>query len=406
MTLSRLLEVVMDLGGSYDIKELRVGHLKTDTSFCQLEVSAAGETVLDDIIRQARLLGAVDLTEVPAQTAKVARAGVYPDGFYSSSNLATQVLIDGKWLDVERQEMDCAIGVDRHAGRAWCVPFSEAEPGLELIVGHAGIRILPAERSRQPEIFGFMSSEISAEKPKQQLIARVADEMRATLAGGSRILVVAGPAVVHTDAGRQLASLIEMGFVQVLFGGNALAVHDVEAALFGTALGISLESGQPLESGHEHHMRAINQIRAAGGLRGMVESGQLQSGIMKTAIKRGVEVVLGGSVRDDGPVPEVLADVGEAQRRMREAIWGVGGSGPVTRLEEPVLQPRVGLALLLSTMLHSIATGNLLPASVRTICVDINPAVVTKLADRGSWQSVGLVTDVESFLRDLVAALK
>ena len=200
--------------------------------------------------------------------------------------------------------------------------------------------------------------------------------------------MVGGPAVVHTGAGHYLSRLIELGFVQVLFAGNALAVHDVEAALFGTALGVNVESGLPIEHGHEHHMRAINRVRAAGSLRAMVESGQLRTGVMKSAIEHGLEIVLAGSVRDDGPLPDVISDMGEAQRRMRAAVCDVR------------------LALMLSTMLHSIATGNMLPATVRTVCVDINPAVVTKLADRGSWQSIGMVTDVESFLRELVGDLE
>jgi len=238
------------------------------------------------------------------------------------------------------------------------------------------------------EIFSFMASEVSAEKPKKLLIAKVAAEMKAVRSERGKILVVAGPAVVHTGAGRYLSRLIELGFVQVLFAGNALAVHDVEAALFGTALGVNVESGLPIEHGHEHHMRAINRVRAAGSLRAMVESGQLRTGVMKSAIEHNVEIVLAGSVRDDGPLPDVITEMGEAQRHMRNVL------------------PGVRLAVMLSTMLHSIATGNMLPAQVRTVCVDINPAVVTKLADRGSWQSVGLVTDVESFLRELVQVIE
>src|SRR5205814_1792044 len=217
------------------------------------------------------------------------------------------------------------------------------------------------ERSRQTEIFSFMGSEVSAEKPKKVLIAGIADELRQVRSSGGRVLVVAGPAVVHTGAGVYLSRLIELGLVQVLFAGNALAVHDV---------------------------RAINRVRAAGGLRQMVESGQLRSGVMKSAIEHGVEIVLAGSVRDDGPLPDVITEMVEAQRRMRAALHDVR------------------IALMLSTMLHSIATGNMLPAGVRTVCVDINPAVVTKLADRGSWQSVGLVTDVESFLRELALVME
>jgi len=388
MMLPRLLDLVMDLGGAFDIQELRVGQRKQDQSSCRIEVSADDTSTLDEIVRRARELGARVPSEAPVHTDRVTVEGVYPDGFYSTSNLPTQVLIDGGWVDVEKQEMDCAVAVDRATRRAWCIPFYEAVPGLEVIVGHSGVRVLPLERSRQTEIFSFMSSEVSAEKPKKVLIAKIAAEMAAVRSEGGRILVVGGPAVVHTGAGRYLSRLIELGYVQVLFAGNALAVHDVEAALYGTALGVNVESGLPIEHGHEHHMRAINRVRAAGSLRAMVESGQLQTGVMKSAIDHGVQCVLAGSVRDDGPLPDVVTDMGEAQRRMREAV------------------PGVRLALMLSTMLHSIATGNMLPATVRTVCVDINPAVVTKLSDRGSWQSIGLVTDVESFLRELVQVIE
>lgn len=395
MTLPRLLDLVMDLGGNFEIQELRVGKRKTDPSTCRIEVGAPDPTTLDEIVRRARELGAVAAGEEPIRTLPVPAPGVYPEGFYSTSNLPTQVLIDGTWVPVERQEMDCAIAVDREARRAWCLPFADAVPGQEVVVGHTGVRVQPLERSRQAEVFSFMSSEVSAEKPKQLLIEQIAQGMREVRAAGQGILVVAGPAVVHTGAARALSRLIELGFVQALFAGNALAVHDVEAALYGTALGVSVTSGLPIEHGHEHHMRAVNRVRAAGGLRPMVERGELCSGIMRSAIVQGVEIVLGGSVRDDGPLPDVVTEMTEVQRRMREVIWG-------GRRDHPAM----GMALMLSTMLHSIATGNLLPAEVRTVCVDINPAVVTKLADRGTWQSVGLVTDVESFLRQLAEALE
>ena len=388
MMLPQLLDLVMDLGGAFDIQELRVGHHKTDTSFCRIEVTASEPGKLDEIVRRARALGAQVAREEPVRTERVAKQGVYPEGFYSTSNLPTYVMLTGGWIPVEKQEMDCAIAIDRAAGRARCIPFYEAEPGLEVVVGHQGVRVTPLERSRQMEIFSFMASEVSAEKPKKLLIAKVAAEMKAVRSEGGKILVVAGPAVVHTGAGRYLSRLIELGFVQVLFAGNALAVHDVEAALFGTALGVNVESGLPIEHGHEHHLRAFNRVRAAGSLRAMVESGQLRTGVMKSAIEHEVEIVLAGSVRDDGPLPDVITEMGEAQRHMRNAL------------------PGVRLAVMLSTMLHSIATGNMLPAQVRTVCVDINPAVVTKLADRGSWQSVGLVTDVESFLRELVQVIE
>ena len=388
MTLPQVMDMVMDLGGNFTIEELKVGQHKTDTSICRMEVVAGSAELLDRIVRQARALGATAESEKPVSVQRVEREGVFPEGFYSTSNLPTEVLLGSRWVQVENIEMDAAIAVDAKAGRAWCIVFQGAGPGMEVVVGYEGVRVTPLERSRHTEIFSFMGSEVSAEKPKKVLIGGIADEMRQVRDAGGRILVVAGPAVVHTGAGRYLSRLIELGFVQVLFAGNALAVHDVESALFGTALGINVESGLAIEHGHEHHMRAINRVRGAGGLRQMVESGQLKSGVMKSAIEHGVEIVLAGSVRDDGPLPDVITDMVEAQKRMRAALGGVR------------------IALMLSTMLHSIATGNMLQAGVRTVCVDINPAVVTKLADRGSWQSVGLVTDVESFLRELAQVVE
>ena len=388
MMLPQIMDLVMDLGGNFTIDELKVGQHKTDTSVCRMEIVAGSAEQLDQIVRRARALGATAESEEPAQLEKVATDGVFPEGFYSTSNLPTEVLMDGRWVTVENIEMDCAIAVDAKAGRAWTIVFQGARHGMEVVVGYKGVRVTPLERSRQTEIFTFMGSEVSAEKPKKVLINAIAKEMQQIRQSGGRIVVVAGPAVVHTGAGRYLSRLIELGFVQVLFAGNALAVHDVESALFGTALGINIESGEATEHGHEHHMRAINRVRAAGGLRQMVQSGQLKSGVMKSAIDHGVDIVLAGSVRDDGPLPDVITDMIEAQQRMRASLAGVR------------------MALMFSTMLHSIATGNMLPAGVRTVCVDINPAVVTKLVDRGSWQSIGLVTDVESFLRELALVIE
>ena len=391
MILPQVMDLVMDLGGNFTIEELRVGQHKSDTSRCRIEVGARSPQVLDEIVRRARDLGALVAAEEPVETVEVSQEGVYPEGFYSTTNLPTYVLVGGGWVPVQKQEMDMAIAVDEAARSARCIAFYEARPGLRVVVGHRGVRVVPMERSRQTEIFSFMASEVSAEKPKKLLIQGIGEEIRQIRREGGRVLVVSGPAVVHTGAGRYLSRLIELGHVNVLFAGNALAVHDVEAALFGTALGVNLESGVAIEHGHEHHMRAINRVRAAGSLRAMVESGGLTTGVMHSAITHGIEVVLAGSVRDDGPLPDVITDMAVAQRRMREAITH---------------EPPIRMALMLSTMLHSIATGNMLPAGVRTVCVDINPAVVTKLADRGSWQSIGLVTDVESFLRELVLVVE
>jgi lysine-ketoglutarate reductase/saccharopine dehydrogenase-like protein (TIGR00300 family) len=232
-----------------------------------------------------------------------------------------------------------------------------------------------------------MNSEVSSEKPKKLAIHAIAREMREVKERGDRVVVVGGPAIIHTGAGPYLAALIRNGYVDALLGGNAIAVHDVEGALFGTSLGVNLETSTPVEEGHHHHMRAINTIRLAGSLREAVEQGILTRGVMYEAITRGIDLVLAGSIRDDGPLPDVITDVVAAQQRMREAVQGAG------------------IVLMIATMLHSIATGNLLPAHVRTVAVDINPATVTKLADRGSWQAIGLVTDAELFLRELVLSL-
>jgi len=359
--LPSIMDMVMDEGGNFTVEELRVGQHKTDTSFCRIQVAAANPEKLDRIVRKAKELGAAAADDHPVTLEEIPTDGVYPDNFYSTNNLTTLVLLPSKkWVTVERQEMDTAIAVDEAAGRAWCLPFSQAKKGMKVVVGHSGIRILPLERSRQVEIFGFMQSEVSIEKPKKLLIQQIAAEMRQIKEEKGRILVVGGPAVIHTGSARYLSRLIELGYVQVLFAGNALATHDVEAALLGTSLGVNLESGLPIEAGHEHHMRAINRVRAAGSIRALVESGEIKTGVMKSCIDNGIPFVLAGSVRDDGPLPEVITDVVEAQEAMRKEI------------------PGVRMCLMLSTMLHSIATGNMLPASVRTVCVDMNPAVVNQ----------------------------
>jgi lysine-ketoglutarate reductase/saccharopine dehydrogenase-like protein (TIGR00300 family) len=259
--------------------------------------------------------------------------------------------------------------------------------GLPIVVGHAGVRVLPVERPRESSLFGFMSSTVSSEKPKSVSLHSVAEAIRATRAEGKKVLLVGGPAIVHTGSGPHVAQLIREGWIGTVFAGNALATHDIEQALYGTSLGVSIERGEAIEHGHEHHLRAINTIRRAGGIARAVEAGTLNSGIMYECIKNEVKLVLAGSIRDDGPLPEVITDTMVAQDRMRAAIR------------------EVGFALLIATALHSIATGNLLPARVKVVCVDINPATVTKLSDRGTFQTIGLVTDVEPFLRSLAGEL-
>ncbi len=385
MMLPRVLDAVMDLGGSFRFEHFHVGQGKDDPSQARLALEHETEDGLQAIVNACQAQGALILAGSPAGTEGAPQDGVFPDTFYSTSNQPTQVLLDDSWVEVEDIEMDCAIVVEQ--GRARCVAVTEIVAGDAVVVGHDGILVSPVERGRQREIFGFMTSQVSSEKPKHLVIRELAATMREVRAANGKICVVAGPAIIHTGAGRHLSRLIEQGYVQVLLAGNALAAHDIESQLFGTSLGIDLRNGLPIESGHEHHIRAINRIRAAGGIREAVEAGILTAGVMHAAVRSGIEVVLAGSVRDDGPIPDVITDMVEAQRRMRAALRGVE------------------LCLMLSTMLHSIATGNMLAAAVKTVCVDINPAVVTKLADRGSSQTLGLVTDVESFLRELAESL-
>ena len=283
--------------------------------------------------------------------------------------------------------MDCGIVVDFAAKTARCVAMTDVTVGMPIVVGHDGVRVVPVERSREASLFGFMGSTVSSEKPKAISLAGVAETIRATRKLGKKILLVGGPAIVHTGSAEHVARLVREGWIQTLFAGNALATHDIEQSLFGTSLGVSMTKGEAIEHGHEHHLRAINTIRRLGGIRSAIDSGRLTSGIMYECVRAGVDVVLAGSIRDDGPLPEVITDVLVAQRRMREAIHDVG------------------FALCIATALHSIATGNLLPAWVKVVCVDINPATVTKLADRGTFQTIGLVTDVEPFLRSLAEEL-
>ena len=385
--LPRVFDAVMDLGGEFEVLEIQVGKRKDETSHARLRVAAPSAAQLAEIVTQLQELGAEVVGRADVETKPAPRDGALPPEFYSTSNLPTEVRIGGKWVGVEGIEMDVAILVDRARARASTRPMVHVKKGDPIAVGYGGIRVLPIPRARGSEVFSFMNSAVSSEKPKKLVIAEIAREMREIRGRGGKILVVAGPAIVHSGAGLHLAQMIRDGHVDVLFGGNAIAAHDVESAMFGTSLGVSLESGLPAEGGHRNHMRAINAVRTAGSLAAAIAQGLVKKGIVFEAVKKGIPMVLAGSIRDDGPLPDVITDVLVAQDRMRAEVQGVE------------------LALLVSSMLHSIATGNLLPASVKTVAVDINPAVVTKLADRGSWQAVGLVTDAELFLRELAAAL-
>jgi lysine-ketoglutarate reductase/saccharopine dehydrogenase-like protein (TIGR00300 family) len=377
----------MDRGGNFVVEEMRVGARKTDSSYVRLKVEADDDATLELILSELQQLGATLIDGDDVQTVVVEQQGALPDKFYSTTNLPTQVRLGGQWVKVENIEMDVIIVVDPANQRAYCKPMHEVLRGDRVVIGHEGIRVQPYERGRERDTFAFMQSDVSSEKVKVRAIHQIAQEMKEVRARQGKILFVLGPAVIHTGAGRYVAELMRRGYVQVIFGGNAIVTHDVESALFGTSLGVDLHSGDQVEGGHRNHLRAINTIRAIGSLEKAIEKGVLTKGITYEAIQRNIPMVLAGSIRDDGPMPGVIPEMVEAQRKMREQI------------------PGVEMAIMVSSMLHAIATGNMLPAGVRTIVVDINPAVVTKLSDRGSFQAAGLVTDAELFLRELVEVL-
>ena len=388
LILPKILDEIMDAEGSFEIVELSIGKRKADASTAQLKISAPSQPRLQAILRRLSRLGAHPIADRDVQLLAATKDGVFPAAFYSTTNLPTVVRFRGRWWAVEQIEMDCGIVIDPATGRARCRPMLHIRRGDLVVCGTAGIRVTPLERPRHKDVFSFMGSAVSPEKPKAQLIADVAQAMRQMRRAKRKILVVAGPALIHTGGGPSLERLIKAGYVQALFGGNGLATHDIESALFGTALGIYLDRGVPAKDGHDHHMRAINTIRDCGSIAQAVRRGVLTKGVMHACVTRRVPFVLAGSIRDDGPLPDVITDTMKAQDDMRRQI------------------PGVGLALMISSTLHSIATGNMLPATVKTICVDINPAVVTKLADRGTFQGVGVVSDAASFLRELCLALK
>jgi lysine-ketoglutarate reductase/saccharopine dehydrogenase-like protein (TIGR00300 family) len=389
--LGQVLDEVMERGADYEITHFRVGKRHDDPSSVALRLEIDGHDAMVGLLERLQSYGANPTTEEDVSLVAAERDGVLPAGFYSTTNLQTRIRVDRRWVDVANPEMDCAIVYDPAGGSARTVPMDDVRRGMQVVCGVGGIRVTAQSKPRIDDphhvSFEFMSSEVSSEKPQALLVERVAKGMREAKAEGAKILWVAGPALVHTGSVEPVCALIRAGYMDILFAGNALAVHDIENNLFGTSLGISMSHGIPTEHGHEHHVRAINQVRQSGSIAAAVEDGTITGGIMWHAVRHGVDMVLAASVRDDGPLPDVIRDAIEAQGEMRRRI------------------PEVGFALMVATLLHSIATGNMLPASVPLVCVDINPAAVTKLVDRGSAQSAGIVTDVGLFLRELAGQL-
>jgi lysine-ketoglutarate reductase/saccharopine dehydrogenase-like protein (TIGR00300 family) len=389
--LSRVLDDIREYAGDYTIDRFDVGRETDDPSHAVISVIAEDEESLQRLLMRLQTRGVNQVDPGVATVAEADRDGVFPDRFYSTTNLETRVRIEGVWLEVENPEMDCGLILERAAdgrpARVFTLPMSDVRSGMLVITGADGVRVSVPTPDAGGEAFGFMESEVSSEKPQAVLVRQVADGMREAKAAGRKVLWVGGPGVVHTGAAPAMVAMVNAGYVDVLFAGNALATHDIESALYGTSLGVDLAMGRGVEHGHEHHIRAINTIRKAGSIREAVDAGVLTGGIMHALVTEGKQFVLVGSVRDDGPLPDVYTDVIEGQRAMRAELTGVG------------------FCLMVATMLHSVATGNILPASIPLVCVDINPATVTKLADRGSSQARGIVTDVGLFLEQLAVEL-
>ena len=390
-SLSKLLDDVLEFGTDYVIERFDVGKGPDDESSARIRVSAADADALQLLLMRIQIHGANLVDPGEALLRVVDQDGVFPEDFYSTTNLDTEVRINGHWYQVPNPEMDCGLVVAGEGDEVsvMTVPVSDVSMGTQVVCGSHGVRVVlaPKEKHDDESVFEFMNSVVSSEKPQALQVRQIAQQMREVKAAGKRVLWVGGPAVVHTGAAPAFCALIEAGYVDVLFAGNALATHDIESAFYGTSLGVDLSKGSGVDHGHEHHIRAINRIRRAGSIAAAVDQGVLTSGVMHALVRNSKPYVLVGSVRDDGPLPDVYTDVIEGQRAMRANL------------------ENVGFAIMVATMLHAIATGNILPASVPLVCVDINPATVTKLSDRGSAQATGVVTDIGLFLEQLAQEL-
>ncbi|MGB9960469.1 MAG: TIGR00300 family protein [Candidatus Bathyarchaeales archaeon] len=389
MILTRIWDRIIELGGDFETLEFRVGKHKTDTSYARILVKGKTPQHLESILKEIYHLGAVPYRTAEVTVAPAPADMVFPDNFYSTTNNPTQIYYKGEWIDVENIMMDKVIVVDPVAKKAVCKAIRDVKKGDLIVIGEEGIRVKPPERPRESTgIFKFMSSGASSEKPATAIIRQIARDIYNIKKSGGKIAVVAGPAVVHTGAASALATLIREGYVDTLLSGNALAVHDVEAALLKTSLGVSLQEGTAAVGGCRHHLMAINTIYKAGDLKKAVEKGILKSGIIYECVKKGVPFVLAGSIRDDGPLPDVITDTVVAQKKYREQLKDVD------------------MVIMLASTLHAIAVGNMLPSTVKLVCIDINPAAVTKLLDRGSTQAIGVITDVGTFLPLLAEEIK
>ena len=389
MILTKIFDKVMDLKGDFQVLEFSVGKKKRDPSYARLLVRGRDQQHLDELLELVYREGAQPISVQQVMLEPAVKDMVMPDSFYSTTNNATQVFYNSSWIDVDNMMMDKCIVLDRQKMRAECKMIRDVKKGDSIVVGERGVRIIPHERPREGvDIFQFMSSSSSSERPTQQIARKVASDIYKIKESEGKIAVVAGPVVVHSGASDALAKLIRMGYIHGLLAGNALAVHDIENSLMGTSLGMQVNDGTLAVRGHRNHMRAINEVFKFGSLRTMVQKKVLKKGIMYECIINEIPFVLAGSIRDDGPIPDVVTDVVEAQRKYKQVLKDTK------------------MVLMLSTMLHSIAVGNMLPATVKVVAVDISQPVVTKLLDRGTTQAIGIVTDVGAFLPMVVQQLE
>ena len=383
--LRRAMNAIVEEGGTFEIIDFKVGRTNDDASRAVLDVRAKDAAALDQVLEHLSYFGATTLTG-DAHWAEAEADGIIPDDFYATTNFDTFVRIEGRWVAVAGQKMDCALV--RRAEQPTCVKQRLVLKGELVALRGVGIRVKPPERSRGYSMFGFMSNDISAEINKGIAISSTAREMKRTRQAGEKIVVVAGPAVVHSGGDNALGRLVRDGWVDVLLSGNAFATHDLEKAIVGTSLGVCQMSGKSVEGGSRNHLFAINAVNRTGGIRQAMETGLVKSGVMFEVVKRGIPFVLAGSIRDDGPLTDVITDIRDAQVAYSNALVGAG------------------VCLMLASALHSIAVGNLLPVAVRTVCVDMTESVPVKLGNRGTMQAIGLVTDVGYFLERLESELK
>lgn len=377
--MEHVLDSILDMGGDFEIIEFTVGKRKTDTSYARVLVTGTSSDNLDAIISTlhrhgARLIDSDDVMLVPAEGNRIV-----PKGFYSTTNYPTEIRINNEWIPVQLIEMDCLIVVSPDKKTAMTTPMSKLQTGDLVVIGEHGVKVKPPERSRSHEEFEFMGGSVSSERPTITTIRKIAKEILDTHKRGLKVALVGGPAIIHTGADSATASMFHEGFIDILFAGNALATHDIEYNLYGTSLGMDIRSGELVSAGHKNHLYAISEVMRAGSIKKAVDTGILKSGIMYECVKRNVPYVLAGSIRDDGPLPDVITDSVIAQDEMRKYV------------------PEIGMVLMIATMLHSIAVGNCLPSYVMTVCVDINPSTLTKLMDRGTSQAIGVVSDAGAF---------